>query len=280
MTTNQHTAAVGFIGLGDQGAPIARAIAEAGFELHAWARKARSLDALDGVRYVAHESPAELGAVSDIVGLCLNVDDNVREIMTRGGLLAAMRPGSVLVNHGTGLPAFALEMTRLAKEYGVEVLDAPVSGGHAGAVAKTLVTLAGGEAAVIDRCRPVFDSFSSKVAVMGGAGTGQIAKLINNALLMANQENLRDMLAIADGMRVEIPALVDVLRAGTASSRALQLLGSAVTSENAGHLREMQLVDMDIFADAVHDLGDSAADFTNRAVLGAKALPELAARIH
>src|SRR6201994_4676293 len=105
MTTNQHTATVGFIGLGDQGAPIARAIAEAGFELHAWARKARSLDALDGVRYVAHDSPAELGAVSDIVGLCLNVDDNVREIMTTGGLLAAMRPGSVLVNHGTGLPA-------------------------------------------------------------------------------------------------------------------------------------------------------------------------------
>src|SRR3984885_16071242 len=103
MATTQHPETVGFIGLGDQGAPIARAIAEAGFELHAWARKDRSLDALDGVRYVAHESPAELGAVSDIVGLCLNVDDNVREIMTRGGLLAALKPGSVLVNHGTGL---------------------------------------------------------------------------------------------------------------------------------------------------------------------------------
>jgi hypothetical protein len=96
---------------------------------------------------------------------------------------------------------------------------------------------------------------------------------MNIASMVTGEENLRDMLAIADGMRVEISALVDVLRAGTASRRALQLLGSAVTSENAGHLREMQLVDMDIFADAVHDLGDSAADFTNRAVRGAKALP-------
>src|ERR1700744_4219828 len=192
MTANQRTATVGFIGLGDQGAPIARAIAEAGFELHAWARNARSLDTLHGMRYVAHDSPAELGAASDIVGLCLNVDDNVREIMTSGGLLAAMRPGSVLVNQGTGLPAFALEMTRLAGERGVAVLGAPVSAVHAGAYAKTLVTLVGGEPAVIERCRPVFDSFSSKVAVMGGAGTGQMAKLINNALLMANQENLRD----------------------------------------------------------------------------------------
>src|SRR3984957_21064850 len=125
MTANQHTPTVGYIGLGDQGAPIARAIAEAGFELHAWARKARSLDALDGGRYVAHESPAELGAVSDIVGLCLNVDDSVREIMTRGGLLAAMKPGSVLVNQGTGLPAFALEMTRLPNERGGAARDAP-----------------------------------------------------------------------------------------------------------------------------------------------------------
>jgi 3-hydroxyisobutyrate dehydrogenase-like beta-hydroxyacid dehydrogenase len=129
MTTNQRTATVGFIGLGDQGAPIARAIAEAGFELHAWARKARSLDALERVRYVAHDSPAELGAASDIVGLCLNVDDNVRDIMTTGGLLAGMRPGSVLVNHGTGLPAFALEMRRLAGEHDVAVPSPPGSPG-------------------------------------------------------------------------------------------------------------------------------------------------------
>jgi 3-hydroxyisobutyrate dehydrogenase-like beta-hydroxyacid dehydrogenase len=173
MTANQHTATVGFIGLGDQGAPIARAIAEAGFDLHAWARKARSLDALDGVRYVAHESAADLGAASDIVGVCLNVDDNVREIMTRGGLLAAMRPGSVLVNHGTGLPAFALEMTRLAKEHGVEVLDAPVSGGHAGAVAKTLVTLVGGEPAIIERCRPVSTRFPRKSRSWGAPAPGR-----------------------------------------------------------------------------------------------------------
>src|ERR1700739_776780 len=90
MTANQHTATVGFIGLGDQRAPIARAIAEAGLELHAWARNARSLDTRPGMGDVAHDSPAELGPASDIVGLCLNVDDNVREIMTSGGLLAAM----------------------------------------------------------------------------------------------------------------------------------------------------------------------------------------------
>jgi 3-hydroxyisobutyrate dehydrogenase-like beta-hydroxyacid dehydrogenase len=278
--TNQLGLKVGFIGFGDQGAPMARAIAEAGFELHVWARRVQSLDALAGVRYTAHNTPAALGAVADIVGLCLNVDDNVRDVMTSGGLLAAMKPGSVLVNHGTGLPSFAVEMTRLAGEHGVEVLDAPVSGGHAGAVAKQLATIVGGEPEVVDKCRPVFESFSAKIAVMGGAGTGQMAKLINNALLMANQDNLHDMLSIADGMQVDVPALVDLLRAGTGSSRALDSLGSAITSDNAKHLREMQLVDMEIFADAVRDLGDTADAFTTRAVHGAEILPDLADRIH
>jgi 3-hydroxyisobutyrate dehydrogenase-like beta-hydroxyacid dehydrogenase len=278
--TNPLELKVGFIGFGDQGAPMARAIAEAGFELHVWARRIQSLDALAGVPYIAHDTPAELGAVADIVGLCLNVDDNIRDVMTSGGLLAAMKPGAVLVNHGTGLPSFAVEMTRLAGEHCVEVLDAPVSGGHAGAVAKRLATIVGGEPEVVDKCRPVFESFAAKIAVMGGAGTGQMAKLINNALLMTNQDNLHDMLAIADGMHVDISALVDLLRAGTGSSRALDFLGSAITSDNAPHLRDMQLVDMEIFADAVRDLGKTADAFTTRAVHGAEILPDLADRIH
>jgi 3-hydroxyisobutyrate dehydrogenase-like beta-hydroxyacid dehydrogenase len=91
------------------------------------------------------------------------------------GLLRALKPRSILVNHGTGLPAFAQGMTRLAAEHGVEVLDAPVSGGHAGAVAKQLTTIVGRDPAVIDRCRPVFETFSTKIVVMGGPGTGQMA---------------------------------------------------------------------------------------------------------
>ena len=146
-----------------------------------------------------------------------------------GGLLAAMRPGSVLVNHGTGLPAFAAEMTRLAAGHGVDVLDAPVSGGRAGAVARQLTTIVGGDAAVVQRLRPFFETFSKKVAHMGGPGAGQAGKLINNALLMANQKNIADLLAIAQQLDIEIPALVDVLRSGTAASVALQALGTAIT---------------------------------------------------
>lgn len=275
-----RTLRVGWIGLGDQGAPMAKAVAEAGYELHVWARRATSLEALDGVEFISHDDPGDLGASSDIVGLCLNVDDNNVDVMTKGGLLEAMKPGSVIVNHGTGLPAAARQMLALAAPYGVDVLDAPVSGGRAGAVAKRLVTIVGGDATVLDKCRPVFETFSKMVAHMGATGAGQMAKLLNNTLLMANQENLLQLLAIARKMHVEVAPLVEVLRAGTGSSRALESLGSAITPENADHLREMQLVDMEIFTAAVAELGDFAEPLTTRAVLGARGLPDLAANVH
>lgn len=267
---------VGWVGLGDQGAPIARAIAEAGYPLHVWARRPSSLDALHGVPHIPHNTAADLGAASEVVGLCLNEDKDNRQLMLDGGLLAAMRPGSVLVNHGTGLPAFAVEMTGLAAPHGVDVLDAPVSGGHAGAVAKQLTTIVGGDAAVVERLRPLFSTFSKKIAHMGGAGAGQVGKLINNTLLMVNQKNIAELLDIANRLHVEIPALVDVLRSGSASSFALQALGTAVTPTNAEHLRRMQLVDMDIFVEAVAELGDNVSSISRRAIEGAEELPRLA----
>lgn len=268
--------AVGWIGLGDQGAPIARAIAEAGYPLHVWARRPTSLDALEGVPFITHGSLAEMAAASDIIGLCLSEDKDNRQVMVDGGLLAAMKPGAVLVNHGTGLPAFAVEMTAMAAEFRVDVIDAPVSGGHAGAVAKQLTTIVGGDPAVAEKVRPLFQTFSKMVAYLGGTGSGQVGKLVNNAMLMANQKNIADLLGIAEQLGANIPELVEVLRSGTGSSRALQVLGSAVTPQNADHLSKLQLIDMDIFIDAVSGLGDSAEVINRRAIEGAEALPTLA----
>jgi 3-hydroxyisobutyrate dehydrogenase-like beta-hydroxyacid dehydrogenase len=267
---------IGWIGLGDQGAPMARAIAEAGYHLHVWARHQTSLDALAGTPYQAHRSVAELGSNSDIVGLCLNDDPDVREIVTTGGLLASLEPGAVLVNFGTGLPAFAEELNRLATPYQVKVLDAPVSGGHAGAVEKRLTVLVGGDPEVLATVRPVFETFATTVARLGGHGTGQTGKLLNNALLMANQLNIAELLDVAERLGLDLPALVDAIRAGTGSSVALQSLGRSITTGNAEHLSRLQLVDMDIYRRAVASLGNEVGALTDRAVAGAEALPRLA----
>ena len=267
---------IGWIGLGDQGAPMARAIAEAGFELHVWVRRAASLEALAGVPYVVHDTLADLGSSIDALGLCLRVDADIDDVLLTGGLLDALRPGTVVVNHGTGLPELARTLTARAAVRGVAVLDAPVSGGRPGAEARTLTTIVGGDAGVVERMRPVFDSFSATVVHMGDAGAGQIGKLINNALLMMNQQNVQLVLRLARELQLDTGALIGLLLSGTGSSFALQALGGAVTVENAPHLSALQVIDMELFDQAVASLGVSTPVISARAMQGAEDLLEAA----
>lgn len=269
---------IGWIGLGDQGAPMARGIAEAGFTLHVWARRPQSLNALAGVPHVVHDTLAGLGATSEAVGLCLRLDSDIDQVLDGAGLLDSLEPGTVLVNHGTGLPGFAVELSRRAAARGVHVLDAPVSGGRPGAEARALTTIVGGDRGVLERLRPVFESFSKKIAYMGPADSGQLGKLVNNALLMMNQQNVQLVLRLADELRLNTSALIELLLSGTGSSFALQVLGTAVTSDNAEHLSELQVIDMELFDEAVASLGVTAPEISARALLGAQDLPDAARR--
>ncbi|WP_159620030.1 NAD(P)-binding domain-containing protein [Arthrobacter zhaoguopingii] len=91
-TPNDGALRVGWVGLGDQGAPMARAIIQAGFELNIWVRRETSLAALEGLPYVRHATLSDLGMVSDIVGLCLREDSDIEDVLTTGGLLASLKP--------------------------------------------------------------------------------------------------------------------------------------------------------------------------------------------
>ncbi len=264
---------VGWVGLGDQGAPMARAIAEAGFELNVWVRRESSLTALDGLPYVRKETLAALGAASNIVGLCLREDSDVDEVLTSGGLLKSLAPGTVLINHGTGLPGYAQSMAVRTASAGVLVLDAPVSGGRPGAEARRLTTIVGGPREALERARPVLETFSQKIAYMGPAGTGQTGKLINNALLMMNQKNVQDILALGRNLSLDLGALSELLLSGTGRSFALEALSGAVTVSNAEHLRILQIIDMDIFADAMKGLGQDVRTIDDYARAGADGLP-------
>jgi 3-hydroxyisobutyrate dehydrogenase-like beta-hydroxyacid dehydrogenase len=125
MSTTTAKPAIGFIGLGDQGLPLATAIAEAGSPLHVWARRSGALDALGNVAHVRHDARPDLAASCDIVALCVSTDEDVMQIMT-GRLLDGLRPGSIIVNHGTGTPRNAVRLTETCARAGVDVLDAPV----------------------------------------------------------------------------------------------------------------------------------------------------------
>ncbi|MBT2585593.1 NAD(P)-dependent oxidoreductase [Arthrobacter sp. ISL-95] len=264
---------VGWVGLGDQGAPMARAIAEAGFELNVWVRRESSLTALDGLPYVRHKTLAALGAASNIVGLCLREDSDIEEILTSGGLLKSLARGTVLINHGTGLPDYAQSITLRAASAGVLVLDAPVSGGRPGAEARRLTTIVGGPREALETARPVLETFSQKIAYMGPAGCGQNGKLINNALLMMNQKNVQDILALGRNLSLDLGALSELLLSGTGRSFALEALSGAVTVNNAEHLKVLQIIDMEIFADAMKGLGQDVTTIDDYARAGADGLP-------
>jgi 3-hydroxyisobutyrate dehydrogenase-like beta-hydroxyacid dehydrogenase len=268
---------VGFIGLGDQGLPIAVAIAEAGYPLQAWARRPGSLDALAGVAHVRHDHLGDLAAASDIVCLCVSTDKDVMGLLT-GGLLAGLRPGSIVVNHGTGTPRQAMLFAETCATAGVEFLDAPVSGGRVGAEARTLTTMVGGPERVAQGCEALFRSFSAHVARLGGHGAGELAKLFNNALMMMNHANNADILELATRLNVDPVALVSVLRAASGSSTALDLMAAnsaGVPQEAIAHIRDVLLLDMELFDTAMTESDAHADAITARGVLGANRVPEI-----
>lgn len=262
---------VGFIGLGDQGLPMAAAIAQAGFELHVWARRPASLESLEHTNHTAHGTVGELASVCDMVALCISEDQDVQALI-EAELLTNMRRGSVLVNHGTGTPKNAATFAGLCAAAGIDMLDAPVSGGRPGAEEHRLTTLVGGEEQVVERCRPIFESFSGHVVHLGPAGAGQMAKLFNNAMLIMNQTTIAELLHLADAAKVDVTRLKRSLALGSASSSALTLFGTMITPDNVEHLSQVEDVDVDIFATAMREAGVDASRILDRAHAGAQGM--------
>jgi 3-hydroxyisobutyrate dehydrogenase-like beta-hydroxyacid dehydrogenase len=272
--SNHTIKMVGWIGVGDQGGPMAKAVGEAGFALHLWARRPESLEPLKSVSPTIHDSIADLARACDVVCLCLRGDSDLTEVLTKRGLWDNLAKGAAVINHGTGLPKFAIDMAKDGAKRGIGVLDAPVSGGRPAATAKQLTTIVGGDEVTLERLTPVFQVFSKKVVYMGPAGAGQTGKLINNALLMMNQANVQEILRLSQSLSLDITRLVDTLLSGTASSFALQSLSSNVSGANADHLKDLQLIDMDLFHEAMAAAKQNSAEIFNRAVGGAKGLPD------
>jgi 3-hydroxyisobutyrate dehydrogenase len=171
---------VGFIGLGDIGEPMARNLCGA-FEVTVFDLRAEAMARLDlhGARRAV--SAREVGERSEIAGVCV-VDDAATEAVLAGadGLLAGAAPGSVVALHGTIHPETARRLAALARERGVEVVDAQVTGGRAGAEARSLRYMVGGDPAALERCRPVFETSAAEITHCGGVGMGAVAKLCNN----------------------------------------------------------------------------------------------------
>jgi len=217
---------VGFIGLGSQGGPMARRIVEGGYPTTLWARRTATLEPFADTPAKVAESPAELAAASDLVCLCVVSDADIAEITGDGhGLLAAMKPGSVIAVHSTVHPDTCREVAKKAGAQGVSVIDAPVSGGGPAASAGRLLVMVGGDADVVERCRPVFETYADPVVHLGELGTGQTTKLLNNLLFTANLGTAASALSLAQAIGVSPDRLTEVVSRSSGNSFALNALG-------------------------------------------------------
>lgn len=247
---------VGFIGIGDQGAPMAARIARGGFELTAWARRPEAYDSLGDA---PHRRAASLEAVAegaDVVCICVRTDEDVAEV--GGRLLAVMTPGTVLLVHSTVRPT---TVTRLAAEAGlVAVLDAPVSGGRFAAAAGTLVTMVGGDPAVLERVRPVLACHSDRIVHLGPLGSGLVAKAVNNGLFTAQLGLAVTALAAGQRLGLDPDRLLEVLSGGSARSTALEMVARLPDLATAApRVADLLSKDVGILAELGEDDPDVAA---------------------
>lgn len=248
---------VGYIGLGNQGGPIARRIARAGFPLTVWARRSEAAAAFAAIADVV-STPAELGAVSDVVGICVVSDADVKEVLLGpGGVIAGMAPGGVVAVQSTVHPTTVTCVAKYARKRDVFVIDAPVSGGAQAAEAGTVTVLAGGESAPIERCRPVFDSFAGNVFHLGPVGSGQTAKLINNLVVAAHLAIAVEAFDFARGLGVDRKEFARVLASGSGSSHAATFLSECGfdLGEMWQHSRRLLAKDLDIVLDVAEECG-------------------------
>jgi 3-hydroxyisobutyrate dehydrogenase len=217
---------VGFIGLGSQGAPMAGKIIEKGFATTLWARRAASLEPFADTAAKVAGTPAELAANSDLVCLCVVGDADIEEIADgENGVLAGLRPGGVIAIHSTVHPKTCHALAKKAAVQGVSVIDAPVSGGAPAAAEGRLLVMVGGDADVVERCRPVFESYADPVVHLGDLGSGQTTKLLNNLLFTANLGTAAAALTLGKALGVLPDRLTDVISRGSGNSFALNVLG-------------------------------------------------------
>lgn len=213
---------VGFIGLGSQGGPMARAIVDGGFLTTLWARRPESLEPYRDTTAKFADTPAQLAVLSDVVCLCVVGDDDVRGLAYGDdGLLAHMSPGDTLVIHSTIHPDTCRELGEKAAAKRVSVVDAPVSGGAPAVEAKQLLVMVGGESAAVEKCRPVFATYADPIVHLGPLGAGQVTKILNNLLFSANLGSAISLLELGESLGVSRERMCEVVTRGSANSKAL-----------------------------------------------------------
>ncbi|GHA49196.1 3-hydroxyisobutyrate dehydrogenase [Photobacterium aphoticum] len=228
MTTSR----IAFIGLGTMGYPMAGHLANAGHTVTVYNRTTAKAEQWTQT-YTGQLAltPADAAQDADFIFTCVGNDDDLRQVYSgENGILSNVKAGAILIDNTTASAEIARELSALAAEQGVHFLDAPVSGGEAGAVNGCLTVMVGGDEATFERAKPVMDCFAKATTLMGDTGFGQITKMANQLCIAGVLQGLSEAITLAQSAGLDIEKMTEVLKHGAAGS--WQLENRAATMAN------------------------------------------------
>jgi 2-hydroxy-3-oxopropionate reductase len=249
---------IGFIGLGAMGRPMSRNLLRAGYPLVVHNRSRAPVDELVAAGAQAGMSPGDVAGRSGVVITMLPDSPDVEAVM-RGpeGVLACARPGALVIDMSTISPAVARRLAEEARGRGLEMLDAPVSGGDIGARDATLTIMVGGSAAALERARPIFQVLGKTITHIGDCGAGQVAKACNQIIVAVTIEAAGEALVLAEKAGVDPARVREALLGGYAQSRILEVHARRALQRQfrPGFKARLQLKDLGIALAAGKEYG-------------------------
>jgi len=239
LKTYEPTASrkVAFLGLGVMGYPMAGHLAQAGHQVTVYNRTSSKSIAwcsdytgAGAVKYA--ETPRLAAQQAEFVFCCVGNDDDLAQVtLGADGAFAGMEPGSVFVDHTTASARVARELYRAAKDIGLHFIDAPVSGGQAGAQNGVLTVMCGGDQAAFDQAQPVAMAFSKAFTRLGESGAGQLAKMVNQICIAGLVQGLSEAIAFGQCAGLDMNQVLDVIGKGAAQSWQLDNRGKTMVAD-------------------------------------------------
>jgi 2-hydroxy-3-oxopropionate reductase len=244
--------AIGFIGLGLMGKPMAKNLLKAGFSLTVHSRSAGPAEELAAQGATAVPSARAVAQASDVVITMVPDAPEVEQVVSGPeGLLAGARPGLIHIDMSTISPVATRRLAELERRAGVTLLDAPVSGGTVGAEAGTLSIMVGGDPAAFEQCRDVFAALGTRLNYMGSSGAGQITKACNQIMVGGIYAAMAEALVLAQKSGLDPAKVVEVLSGGAARCWALEVRAPRILKRelHPGFKASMQYKDLNIVAE-------------------------------
>lgn len=249
---------LGFIGLGIMGLSMARNLLKAGYAVRVWNRTPSKMEILAAEGASTASSPAELAAQCEVIFICVSDTPDVQAVVLgENGILHGVKPGALVVDMSTISPAATRELAAALAANGVEMLDAPVSGGSEGAAKGTLTIMVGGKAEQLERAHPYFQAMGKTITHVGENGAGQMVKLVNQILVVVTMLGVSEALLFAQAGGLDVEKTLAAVSGGAAGSWMLSNRGPQVIARDwrPGFTIDLQQKDVRLVLDEADRLG-------------------------